>query len=244
MTTVMKSRSAGRAGPPAARPGRRGRGADPRRRAKRVPRARPRRRQRRRDRRGRPRRQADDLRAISPQGGDFHRGGRADGAAAHRGRRRRPTFDRGRVDDRGAADQLRRPDPESALVDETVALVRAAIAEARRFPDLASSVHRLVRERGDDEIGRLLAELVATGRLPRTPALAPDRLTATAGRFIGLAILPLMMRALFGEPLASLRTKSTRTSGRRSISFSPAADIARKRHLPLAQSASGKRTSS
>lgn len=95
----------------------------------------------------------------------------------------------------------------SALVEDTVALVRAAIAEARRFPDLASSVHRMLRERGDDEVGRLLAELVAAGQLPRTPALAPERLTATAGRFIGLAMLPLMMRGLFGEPLASLRNE-------------------------------------
>lgn len=95
----------------------------------------------------------------------------------------------------------------SALVEETVALVRAAVAEARRFPDLASSVHRLLRERGDDEVSRLLADLVAAGQLPRTPALAPERLTATAGRFIGLAMLPLMMRGLFGEPLASLRNE-------------------------------------
>jgi len=95
----------------------------------------------------------------------------------------------------------------SALVEETVALVRAAIAEARRFPDLASSVHRMLRERGDDEVGRLLAELAAAGQLPRAAALSPERVTATAGRFIGLVILPLMMRALFGEPLASLRNE-------------------------------------
>jgi len=35
-----------------------------------------------------------------------------------------------------------------ALVSDTVGLIRLAIAEAPRFPNLASSVHRMARERG------------------------------------------------------------------------------------------------
>jgi len=93
---------------------------------------------------------------------------------------------------------------ESALVDETIALVRAAIAEARRFPELASSVHRMLRQRGDQEIGRVFDELFAVSA-PRPPALPAQQFQETARRFIELAILPLMVRALFGEPLPALR---------------------------------------
>lgn len=94
----------------------------------------------------------------------------------------------------------------TALVEETIALMRAAIAEARRFPELASSVHRLLRVRGEGEIGQLFAELAAID-LPEAPALEPERRSALARRFIELTLLPLMMRGLFGEPLAQLRNE-------------------------------------
>ena len=96
---------------------------------------------------------------------------------------------------------------KTALVDETIDLVRAAIAEARRFPNLASSVHRLIRERGANEIARLLGELAESGDVARTPALAPDRLAEAAQRFAELVVQPTIMRALFGEDLATLRNE-------------------------------------
>jgi hypothetical protein len=45
------------------------------------------------------------------------------------------------------------------LVAETVGLIRAAIAEARRFPDLAASVSRRGLERGTEAVVQLLASL-------------------------------------------------------------------------------------
>jgi len=96
---------------------------------------------------------------------------------------------------------------KTALVDETIDLVRAAIAEARRFPNLASSVHRLVRERGANEIALLLGELVEPADARRIPVLAPDRLLESARRFAELVVQPMMMRALFGEDLATLRAE-------------------------------------
>jgi AcrR family transcriptional regulator len=96
---------------------------------------------------------------------------------------------------------------KTALVDETIDLVRAAIAEARRFPDLASSVHRLVRERGANEIAQLLGELDEPADARRTPALAPDRSLESARRFAELVVQPMMMRALFGEDLTTLRAE-------------------------------------
>ena len=85
--------------------------------------------------------------------------------------------------------------------------MRAAIAEARRFPNLASSVHRLVRERGANEIALLLGELVEPADARRIPVLAPDRLLESARRFAELVVQPMMMRALFGEDLATLRAE-------------------------------------
>lgn len=93
---------------------------------------------------------------------------------------------------------------KTALVDETIALGRATIAEARRFPNLASSVYRLMRERGAKEIGRLLGELAESGG-KRIPALAQESLPATARRFGEWVIQPILVRALFGENLAALR---------------------------------------
>ena len=96
---------------------------------------------------------------------------------------------------------------QTALVDETIDLVRVAVAEARRFPNVASSVHRLVRERGATEIAQLLGELAGSGDKARIPALAPDRLLELARRFAELVVQPMMMRALFGEDLATLRAE-------------------------------------
>jgi len=93
---------------------------------------------------------------------------------------------------------------ESALVDETIALVRVAIAEAQRFPELASAVHRMLRTRGDQEIGRVFAELTAAADPPGAPAVVAGQTLETARRFVELAVLPLLMRGLFGEPSPAL----------------------------------------
>jgi AcrR family transcriptional regulator len=88
------------------------------------------------------------------------------------------------------------------LVAETVGLCRVTVAEARRFPDLAASVHRMARERTSEAVAQLLGELPESDQLP---AFAADRRATTAHQFIELIVLPLLMRALFGEDLAALR---------------------------------------
>src|SRR6516165_8648614 len=45
------------------------------------------------------------------------------------------------------------------LVGDTIGLMRLAVAEARRFPDLASSVLRMARERGKEAVAPLLGEV-------------------------------------------------------------------------------------
>jgi len=88
------------------------------------------------------------------------------------------------------------------LAAETVGLCRAAIAEACRFPDLAASVHRMARERTSEAVAEFLAELPEADELP---GFAANRRTAAASQFRDLIVLPMLIRALFGEDLAALR---------------------------------------
>jgi AcrR family transcriptional regulator len=94
-----------------------------------------------------------------------------------------------------------------ALVGDTIGLLRLAIAEARRFPDLASRVYRMARERAAEAVARLLSEVAQPVELGRLPAFAPERLATTTRFFQDLVIHPLIMRALFGEQLEALRAE-------------------------------------
>lgn len=92
-----------------------------------------------------------------------------------------------------------------ALGGDAIGLLRLAIAEARRFPDLASTVGAMARERGMEAVAHLLGEVAQSDELGSVAAFRPERLPATARFFIDLILLPLMMRALLGETLEGLR---------------------------------------
>jgi len=94
-----------------------------------------------------------------------------------------------------------------ALDPDYIGLVRLAISEARRFPDLASSVHLMARERATETVARLLAEAAQSDELGSMPAFAPDRLATTSRFFLDLVLLPLLLRALLGEKIEPLRTE-------------------------------------
>ena len=91
------------------------------------------------------------------------------------------------------------------LTAETIGLIRVAVAEARRFPDLATSVSRMGRDRPTEALTRVFGELAGSDDIGASPAFAPDRLPDTARRFLDLVVLPMLLRALFGEDLATLR---------------------------------------
>ena len=94
---------------------------------------------------------------------------------------------------------------ERALTPETVGLMRLTCAEARRFPDLASGAHRMARARGSASVAALLGEIANSGETDPLPAFAAGRLVETAGRFVDLILLPIMLRVVFGEDPAALR---------------------------------------
>jgi AcrR family transcriptional regulator len=93
------------------------------------------------------------------------------------------------------------------LTLETVGLVRVAVAEARRFPDLATSVSCMGRERPTEAVARVFGELAASSEIGASLAFTADKLKETARRFLDLVVLPMLMRALFGEDLAALRAE-------------------------------------
>jgi AcrR family transcriptional regulator len=94
-----------------------------------------------------------------------------------------------------------------ALDSDTVGLMRLAIAEAGRFPDLASGVRRMARERGVEAVARVLSEAAQSDELGTLPAFAPERLATTTELFLDLLALPLLMRALVGEKLKPLQAE-------------------------------------
>jgi AcrR family transcriptional regulator len=104
------------------------------------------------------------------------------------------------------------------LTPETIGLIRVAIAEARRFPDLATSVGRMGRERQVEAVSRIFADLAESDRTRSLPAFAPARLPETARRFLDLVVLPMLLPALFGEDLAALHAEIG-PRGARSVAF-------------------------
>jgi AcrR family transcriptional regulator len=96
---------------------------------------------------------------------------------------------------------------ERALTPETVGLMRLTVAEARRFPDLASKAHRTARARGAESVAALLGEIGKSAEMDALPAFAADRLPDTARRFVDLIFLPIMWRVLFGEDPSAVRAE-------------------------------------
>jgi AcrR family transcriptional regulator len=90
------------------------------------------------------------------------------------------------------------------LDNDRIGLMRLAVAEARRFPDLASTVGRKARELSTELGVHLLGELTQPEELGSLPAFAPERLATTARFFLDLVALPMLFRALFEVNLKTL----------------------------------------
>src|SRR5262249_26291556 len=91
-----------------------------------------------------------------------------------------------------------------ALDSDRIGLLRLAIAEAHRFPDLASSVSRSARDVSTQVAARFLREITQSDELGTRPAFAPRHLLTTARSFLDLVLLPLLVRAMFEEKLEAL----------------------------------------
>jgi AcrR family transcriptional regulator len=83
------------------------------------------------------------------------------------------------------------------LDPERLGLMRLAVAEARRFPDLASTVSRTARELSTQVAASYLGEMTQSDQLGSLPAFAPKRLATTARFFLDLVVVPFLLQALF-----------------------------------------------
>jgi AcrR family transcriptional regulator len=98
---------------------------------------------------------------------------------------------------------------EGILASNTIGLMRLGISEARRFPDLANSVHHMARERGVEAVARLLGEVAQSDNIGALPAFSPEHLATTTSFFLDLVLWPLLRRALFGEKIEELEAELT-----------------------------------
>ena len=87
---------------------------------------------------------------------------------------------------------------------DRIALMRLAVAEANRFPDVASNVGRKARELSTEIGVHLLGQLTQSGELSSLPAFAPERLSTTARFLLDLVAVPMLLRALFEVNLKTL----------------------------------------
>lgn len=104
------------------------------------------------------------------------------------------------------------------LAPESVGMLRMIIAEARRFPDLATQFNRKVRAQGTATVARLVGGLADTDEARRLPAFAEERLAITARLFLDLVMMPMLVPMLFGETLAGLQI-DVETHAARAVAF-------------------------
>jgi len=93
------------------------------------------------------------------------------------------------------------------LDNERMALMRLAVAEAQRFPDLASTVSRAARQLSTEVAARFLGEMAQSGELATLPAFAPKHLAVTARFFLDLVIVPMLLRGLFEHKVETLEAE-------------------------------------
>jgi AcrR family transcriptional regulator len=93
------------------------------------------------------------------------------------------------------------------LEDERMALMRLAVAEVQRFPDLASTVSRSARQLSTEVAARFLGEMARSGEIATLPAFAPERLATTARFFLDLVVVPMLLRALFEHKVEALEAE-------------------------------------
>jgi AcrR family transcriptional regulator len=94
---------------------------------------------------------------------------------------------------------------ERVLGGDTIGLMRSAIAEAERFPELTRRVNEMARKRAAVNIAKLLGELAREEGIGNKGAFAADRIADTARIFLDLVLFAMLMRCLLGEDVNALR---------------------------------------
>jgi AcrR family transcriptional regulator len=95
---------------------------------------------------------------------------------------------------------------EQLLAGDAIDFIRLAVAESRRFPDVAD-IGRIARERGAQAVAEVLSDVAHSDEVGTFPAFAPAQLPATTQFFIDLVTSRCFIRALLGEDLNVLRAE-------------------------------------
>lgn len=90
-----------------------------------------------------------------------------------------------------------------------MALLRLAIAEVKRFPEIASQVSRNAQQLSTEVAVRFLGEMAQTDEIGRLPAFAPERIALTARAFLDLVVMPMLMRGLAEQKVDVLSEEVT-----------------------------------
>ena len=101
------------------------------------------------------------------------------------------------------------------LESERMALLRLAIAEVNRFPEIASQVSRNAQQLSTEVAVRFLGEMAQTDEIGRLPAFAPERIALTARAFLDLVVMPMLMRGLAEQKVDVLSEEVTNHVKRR-----------------------------
>jgi AcrR family transcriptional regulator len=95
------------------------------------------------------------------------------------------------------------------LESERMALLRLAIAEVNRFPEIASQVSRNAQKLSTEVAVGFLGEMAQTDEIGRLPAFAPERIAVTARAFLDLVVMPMLMRGLAEQKVDVLSEEVT-----------------------------------
>ncbi len=94
---------------------------------------------------------------------------------------------------------------ERMLNEGTIGLLRSAIAEAQRFPELTRGVNEMARKRAAANLAKLLGEIAREEGIEAKGAFAPERIADTARIFLDMVLFGVLMRRLMGEDAKVLR---------------------------------------
>ena len=104
------------------------------------------------------------------------------------------------------------------LESERMALLRLAVAEVNRFPELASQVSRTAQQLSTEVAVGFLGEMAQSDEIGTLPAFAPDRIAVTARTFLDLIVIPMLARGLF-EQKVDVLTEEIEDHARRRVPF-------------------------
>ena len=93
------------------------------------------------------------------------------------------------------------------LENERITLMRLAVAEVQRFPDLASTVSQTARRLHAEMAAHFLGEMAKSHEFGTLPAFAPERLADTALAFLDLVVVPMLLRGLFARDIETMRAE-------------------------------------